>query len=508
MSRARPNFVFIMTDTQATNVLGCYGHPELRTPRIDGLAADGITFDRAYTTSPLCTPARAALFTGRYPQNCGAWVNGLPLGTSFPHLGQRFRDLGYRTGYTGKWHLDGHDYFGSGRCPDGWDERFWYDGRRHLDSLSEEERLRWRQGLRTYEALKEHDVQPEWCWGHRVSDRAVSFVEEAAAADEPFLLVVSYDEPHGPFTCPPAYVEPFLDYKYPVGPSAFDPLEGKPEHQREWAATRERNGQPRSEHAGITPLYFGCNSFVDQEIGRVIDAVERHAAETTWIVFTSDHGEMMGAHGINSKGATVYEQMANIPLIVRPARGQLEGRRGARVGAAASHVDVLPTLLDLAAAPVPEALEGGTLAPMLRGDEGADDPERSVFVVFHRYELPGDGQGGFTPMRAIVKGDMKLAVHLLDSDELYDRSSDPHELHNRIDDPTYTTVRDALHDELIDWMYRVRDPFRSPAWERRAWRDPATRRLTWQGGWNGDKRGWDDGFAPSRLNYGSGLPLE
>ncbi len=506
---ARPNFVVIMTDTQATNVLGCYGHPELRTPRLDGLAAEGITFDRAYTTSPLCTPARAALFTGRYPQNCGAWVNGLPLGTSFPHLGQRFRDLGYRTAYTGKWHLDGHDYFGTGRCPDGWDDAYWYDGRRHLDSLSEAERVLWRQGLRTYEALKEHDVKEDWCWGDRVSDRAARFVEDAARTpDQPFLLVASYDEPHGPFTCPPEYAEPFLDYKYPLGPAAFDDLAGKPSHQREWAAMRERQGLTRSEHAQINPLYFGCNSWVDQEIGRVIDAVDRFAPDNTWIIFTSDHGEMMGSHGINSKGATVYQEMANIPLIVRPPRPELRGRRGIRPGAAVSHIDVLPTLLDLSGHDIPPALEGGSLAPILRGDAGADDPDRSVFVVFHRYELPGDGQGGFTPMRAIVKGDRKLAVHLLDTDELYDRTDDPYELRNRIDDPALAGTRDALHDELLDWMYRVRDPFRSPAWERRPWRESSSHRLTWQGGWKGERQGWEDGYAPTRLNYGSGLLLE
>jgi hypothetical protein len=141
-------------------------------------------------------------------------------------------------------------------------------------------------------------------------------------------------------------------------------------------------------------------------------------------------------------------------------------------------------------------------------DAGADDLERSVFVVFHRYELPGDGQGGFTPMRAIVKGDTKLAVHLLDSDELYDRSTDPHELHNRIDDPAHAAIRDALHDEPIDWMHGVRDPFRSPAWERRPWREPTTRRLSWQGGYSGSRQGWDDAYAPSRLNYGTGRLLE
>ena len=506
----RPNFVLIMTDTQATNVLGCYGHPELRTPRIDGLAAQGITFDRAYTTSPLCTPARAALFTGRYPQNCGAWVNGLPLGTSFPHMGQRFRDQGYRTAYTGKWHLDGHDYFGNGRCPDGWDDTYWYDGRRHLETLSEEERVLWRQGLRTYEALQQHDVKAEWCWAHRVSDRAERFLEDASRTPkQPFLLVVSYDEPHGPFTCPPEYVEPFLNYKYPLGPQAFDDLAHKPAHQQEWAAMRERNGQRRSEYAGITPLYFGCNSFVDAEIGRVIDAVDRFAPENTWIVYTSDHGEMMGSHGINSKGATVYQEMANVPLIIRSPRAAEAGASaGSRIGAAVSHADVLPTMLDLAGLDVPPALEGGSLAPMLRGEPGADDPERSVFVVFQRYELPGDGQGGFTPMRAIIKGTRKLAIHLLDTDELYDLAGDPAELHNRIDDPAYASVRDALHDELIDWMYAVRDPFRSPAWERRPWRDRSGWRLTWQGGWDGPRRGWRDGYAPSRLNYGTGLPLE
>jgi uncharacterized sulfatase len=505
----RPNFVLIMTDTQATNIVGCYGHPELRTPRIDGLAASGVTFDRAFPTTPLCTPARAGLFTGRYPQNCGAFVNSLPLGTSFPHLGQRFRELGYRTVYTGKWHLDGHDYFGNGRCPDGWEDEYWYDGRRHLESLSDDERLLWRQGLRTYEALREHDIRADWCWGHRVSDRAVRFLEQAGRSEsQPFVLVVSYDEPHGPFTCPPDYVEPFLDYKYPLGPSAFDDLQNKPRHQQEWAAMRERNGTQRSQFAQITPLYFGCNSFIDAEIGRVIDAVDQFSPENTWIIFTSDHGEMMGSHGINSKGATVYEDMAHVPLVVRPPRGQLGERAGSRVGAAVSHVDVLPTMLDLASLPVPASLEGGSLAPMLRGEPGADDPERSVVISFHRYELAGDGQEGFYPMRAIVKGTRKLAIHLLDSDELYDLADDPDEMNNRIGDPSYAATRDALHDELLDWMYRVRDPFRAPAWERRPWRDPSTWRLTWQGGWQGARLGWDDGFAPSRLNYGTGLPLE
>jgi uncharacterized sulfatase len=286
-----------------------------------------------------------------------------------------------------------------------------------------------------------------------------------------------------------------VDYRYPLGPAASDDLQHKPAHQREWAASRPRE---RTGYA-VNPMYFGCNSFVDSEIGRVVDAVDRFAPPDTYVLFTSDHGEQLGAHGLYSKGATVYEGNANIPLIIRPP--QERGAAGSRVGTAVSHIDVLPTMMELAGLEVPPALEGGSLVSMLEG--APDDPKRAVFIEFHRYELPGDNWGGFTPMRAIVRGPHKLAIHLLDTDELYDLASDPDELHNRIDDPAYAAVRDALHDELLDWMYANRDPFRGPAWERRPWR--TSQRLTWMGGWTGQRRGRADGYAPAMVNYGTGL---
>ncbi len=118
----RPNFVFIMTDTQGANIIGTYGHPELETPNIDRLAETGCKFARAYTTCPVCTPARAGIFSGIYPHTAGAWTNNLPLGDNIQTMGQRFQDSGYRTAFVGKWHLDGHDYFGTGLCPPGWEE--------------------------------------------------------------------------------------------------------------------------------------------------------------------------------------------------------------------------------------------------------------------------------------------------------------------------------------------------------------------------------------------------
>ncbi|MGH2369478.1 MAG: sulfatase/phosphatase domain-containing protein, partial [Chloroflexota bacterium] len=271
----------------------------------------------------------------------------------------------------------------------------------------------------------------------------------------------------------------------------FDDLQDKPGYHQEWAAARSRG--ERREYA-THPLYFGCNSFIDSEIGRVIDAVDRYVPDNTWIIYTSDHGEMRGAHGLYGKAAAVYEEIAHIPLIVRPPRAGFEEAAavGTRVPTLASHIDVLPTMLELAGLDVPPALEGESLAPLLAGHAG--DPERSVFVEFHRFAAQGDALGGFHPMRAVVKGRYKLAVHLHDTDELYDLESDPAELRNRIDDPQLAPVRDALHDEVLDWMYANRDPFRAPAWERRSWRQ--RRRLSFDGGWEGHRRGRDDGYAP------------
>ncbi|MBN1247273.1 MAG: sulfatase-like hydrolase/transferase [Anaerolineae bacterium] len=501
---SRPNFVFIMTDTQATNVIGAYGDMnhrkgmDLHTPNIDRLADTGIKFERAYTTCPLCTPARAGIFTGIYAHTAGAWTNNLPLGDNIITMGQRFQDAGYHTGYIGKWHLDGHDYFGTGLCPDGWDPDVWFDGKRYLDELTETEITLWRRGLNSLEDLREHDIQAEFTWAHRISDRAERFL--SGHDDRPFVLVVSYDEPHHPFTCPPEYVEMFEDFDYPLGPAAFDALEGKPAHQQEWA-TSANVGPPNAEGTVRLPMYLGANSFVDFEIGRVIDAVHRYAPENTWIIYTSDHGDMMGAHRLTGKGPVMYEEIAHIPLIVEPPPGSAyDGAAREPVASTVSHIDLLPTMMELAGMEVPPILEGESLSPLLMGDE---QPSRSAVIEFQRYEIEHDSWGGFQPVRAITQGRYKLVINLLHTDELYDMHADPGEVVNRIADPELAEIRDELHDRLLTWMYAKRDPFRGPVWERRPWRE--SRRLTWRGEFRPRPA---DGYAPEVRDYDTGLPTE
>ena len=383
-----PNIILILTDTQATNVVGCYGRPDLQTPHIDALAQTGLRFENAYTTCPLCTPARAGLFTGIYAHTSGPWTNNLPLGANIRTMGQYFQAGGYHTAYSGKWHLDGHDYFGTGICPPGWDEAYWYDGANYLADLTPAQIAAWR-GIKSPADLRTHAITAEFTWAHRVSDRGIRFLENRD--ERPFLLVLSYDEPHHPYACPPEYAERFAGYDYRVGPGALDTLEGKPAHQREWA---EAHHWPGGSLTVRSPLYLGCNSFVDAEIGRVIDAAHRLSAENTLIVFTSDHGDLMGAHRLGGKGPAMYAEITRIPLIVE-LPGQANA--GRTVQSTVSHIDLLPTLLEMAGLPLQPILEGESLLPLLQGGE---QPARAAVIGFQRYEIEHDSLGRF-PARAL-----------------------------------------------------------------------------------------------------------
>lgn len=484
--------VFIMTDTQGTNMLGCYGNPELRTPRLDRLAAEGIRFDRAYTCQPVCGPARAALFTGQFPHTVGSWANCMPLGDITRTISQRLHATGVHTAYIGKWHLDGSDYFGTGRCPDGWDPSYWYDMRDYLEELSPGDR----QLSRQISANQNPGVQREFTFGHRCSNRAIDFLAKHNAED--FLLVLSYDEPHGPFLAPEPYASRFRDFVYPKKRNHADPLTDKPEHQRLWAGNHLTADTEKMEIR--LPDYFACNAFVDDEIGRVLDAVDKFAPGAL-VIFTSDHGDLLGSHRLWNKGPVAYEEAANIPFLVRwPGHAPT----GAASRHPVSHIDVVPTILDYFGQPPLGMLEGRSLLPCFR------DPRvrinDAVFIEFGRYETDHDGFGGLQLMRAICDGRYKLVINLLTSDELYDLDRDPEEMTNLIHDPGCAGVRDRLHDQLLDWMNRTRDPFRGYYWERRPWRKDA-RPATWD--YTGmTRQRIVEPDEPQQLDYNTGLEIK
>jgi uncharacterized sulfatase len=415
----------------------------------------------------------------------------MPLGMNIRTIGRRLRDANVHTAYIGKWHLDGTDYFGNGRCPDGWDPEYWYDGRCYLEELTREERLLSRKPL-TPDQIHEYGITEDFTYAHRCSNRAIDFLSKYG--DEDFFLVVSYDEPHGPSICPPPFCDMFRDYDYPLGKNVSDTLENKPAHQREWA---EAAKLPRDRKFLRRPMYFGCNSFVDYEIGRVIEAIDRYAPDAL-VIYTSDHGTPLLSHRLPSKGPAMYEETTRIPFIVRwPG----EVPEDAVCPHPASHIDIVPSILEVMGVPICDFLEGKSMLETFRNPD--DSPNDVIFMEFNRYEVDHDGWGGFQPIRCAFDGRYKLVINLHYTDELYDLQTDPDEMVNLIDSEEHAEIRDHLLDRILDWMNRTRDPFRGPIWERRSWRKRFTLR------WGGKTRPRpDDGYEPRALLYETGLEIE
>ncbi len=404
---------------------------------------------------------------------------------------QRLQKDGVHTAYIGKWHLDGGDYFGMGVCPDGWDSDYWYDMRNYMDELSDEERFRSRQP----EQMKARAFKAEDTFGHRCSVRAIDFLSKHH--DEDFFLTVSYDEPHHPFICPPPYSTMYEGFSFPVSENVYDTLEDKPDYQRVWA--RNRINKPEDGIRLENPYFFGCNSFIDSEIGRVLDAAQQYAPDAL-IIYTSDHGDMLSSHSLWAKGSAAYEEITHIPFMMMGA-----GLPSGKVDALpVSHLNLMPTILELMGTEIPQTVEGKSLVPQMVSGERVND---YVFIEFGRYETDHDGFGGYQPMRAVFDGRYKLSINLLSTDELYDLKTDLGELINRIDDPAYREIRNRLHDALLNEMYRTRDPFRGYYWERRPWRTDAPD-ASWDDRLMTRQRMESESFEKRQLDYSTGLPIE
>ena len=489
---AHKQIVLIMTDTQRKDMLGCYGNKDMITPNLDRLAKEGMLFNNAYTTQPVCGPARSGIFTGTYPHTNGCWGNSMPLGDNVKTIGQRFIDNGIHTGYIGKWHLDGGDYFGLGKCPDGWDKNYWYDMRCYLNELSDVDKL----NSRNPKLMERIKVTEDFTFGHRCSNRAIDFIHEFK--DEDFLLVLSYDEPHDPSVCPEPYSSMYKDYELPKNINIWDTLGDKPQHHKAWAG--ESISENKDELKIKSQYFFGCNSYIDYEIGRVIKIIDTLTPDAL-IIYTSDHGDMLHSHSIHNKGAAMYDEIICIPFIVRWPGITVPGSICDQV---VSHIDIAPTIMEVAGLPIPKLLEGKTLISTLKDSEVKTND--AVFTEFSRYEIDHDGFGGFQPIRAIYDGRYKLVINLLATDELYDHEKDSSEMLNLINSQDYATTRNKLHDNLLDWMNDTRDPFRGYYWERRPWRTDA-RPATWN--YTGMTRQREnEEYEPIQLDYSTGLEIK
>ena len=482
--------ILIMTDTQRWDMCGCYRDTGLKTPCIDGLANRGVRFERAYTAQPVCQPARAAIFTGQYPHSCASWANSMGISDNTLTVGQRLTDNGVHAAYIGKWHLDGGDYFGTGKCPPGWDGEYWYDMRNYLEELPDDTRRVSREASYMLGA----EFPAELTFGRRCSDKAVNFLKTHGG--ENFFLTVSFDEPHHPYMCPKPYCDMYDDFSFPKSPNVYDTLAEKPEYQRVWA--EDSLYEDKNALSMNMRFFFGCNTFIDGEIGRVADAAQRYAPDAL-LIYTSDHGDFIHSHSLSGKGPAAYDEITRIPLIIcgnGVPRGVVDRNP-------VSHINLAPTIMKLMGFEVPKTMDGKDIAAEL--ENPALRTNDCVFMEFGRYEVDHDTFGGFQPMRSVFDGRYKLSINLLSGDELYDLENDPHEMANLVADAAYTAVRDRLHDILLNHMNTTRDPFRGYYWERRPWRAGA-RAASWSSGMT-RQREEDERYEKRQLDYNTGLEI-
>lgn len=486
----KKQLIFLMTDTTRKDMLGCYGDLRMKTPNLDWLAGEGIRYENAYSCQPVCGPARSAIFTGTFPHTNGMVTNSIAMGDNVKTIGQRLKDAGIHCGYIGKWHLDGGDYFGLGKCPEGWDENYWYDMRCYLDELTKEERVKSRQRETSYA----DDMTEEFTYAHRCTDRALKFLGEYE--DEDFFLTVSYDEPHGPCLSPKPFHTMYEGFQYEDSPVFHDDLKEKPFMQQLWAG-ENLTASPedlRKPNQGLEQ-FLGCNSFVDYEMGRIFKVL-REKFPDAMIIYTSDHGAMMNAHRLTAKNAAMYKEIANIPLIIKG------GEAGKVVEAPASHIDLAPTILDYFGEHIPKLMEGKSMLPQIYDTSLVVNDV--VYTEFTRYEVDHDGFGGLQIMRGATDGRYKLVIHLLDTDEFYDTLTDPYEVQNRINDPDCAGERNRLHDRILEHMNDTRDLYRGYQWAIRPWRPEKKAR------WANDgftRQRENEEYEPRQLDYDTGLEM-
>lgn len=481
--------ILIMTDTQRWDMLSCVTSA-IKTPNMDRLASEGVRFDRAYTVSPVSGPARSAIFTGTYPHSNGSWGNDMPLANTIKTVGERLSDNGFHCAYIGKWHLDGSDYFGNGICPEGWDQAYWYDMRKYLEELTTEERI-----LSRLPETNKNNIPAEFTFGHRITQKAIHFLE-THKRDEPFFVTVSYDEPHHPFLCPEPFASMYEKYEWPKVPSHYDNLENKPFYQQLWAEGRQYENK---DSLKIThPYFFGSLSFIDSEIGRLLDKIDQ-LYPNALVIFTSDHGDFLEAHSLKAKGPCVYDDVARVPFIVR-WRDSIPRSEVSQVPI--SLISITPSILEAAGVTIPDVIEGKSILSVFK------DPHKNVaepvFMEFGRFEVDHDGFGAFQPLRAVFDGRYKLSINLMSSDELYDIENDPYEVDNLIEKDSFSNIRNSLHDLILEHMNETRDPFRGIYWNSRPWRKDFNE--TWEYT-EFTRARKDDIYYPRALDYNTGLEV-
>lgn len=460
-----PNILWICSDQQRWDALGCYGNEHVRTPNIDRLAASGACFDNAFSQCPICTPSRSSFLTGRYPRTTRCRQNGQDIPAEEVLVTRLLADAGYECGLSGKLHLSAcHPTVCATerRIDDGYTTFNWSHDPQNVWGLNNEyQQWLWAKGVR-YETTPREDCpvvrtgmpeahhQTTFC-----SRKAVDFIHRLGNSGRPWLYSVNIFDPHHAFDPPAAYLEPYLGRldEIPLPNHVPGELDGKPPYQRDHHGPNSPyTGLTDRQHRLIRASYWAMGDLIDVQVGRMLEALEATGQrDTTIVVYMSDHGEMLGDHGLYEKGAFFYEPAVHVPLIVS-LPGVVEPRSSS---ALVELTDLAQTFLDAAGLPHHPGMQGRSLWDLLEGR--VDTHRESVYSEYYNAKpLQTDPTAQVTMVRT---GTHKLvADHTHRGGELYDLSADPTETHNLWDDPDASAVKSDLLFELCNRMAFTVDP--------------------------------------------------
>ncbi len=485
----KSNILFIFTDEQRQDTLGAYWNRLIKTPNLDALAQKSLVFDHAYVTQPICTPARASILTGVYPHSCEMYENNRVLPSDVLTIAEMIEDEGYIKAYFGKWHL------GNEEIPQRGFEQKWvsieemykpyYSNEAFKSETADYHSFLAEQGIRPDSELEGYPVftrtftaalpeslsKPAF-----LAAEVVRFLRENR--EKPFVLYLNFLEPHEPFFGP--FDGMYDPEEVPLPSNYYDrPDDGMPLRIRYLERFFQQHSWP-DRNGGHDPLnnerawramksrYWGSVSLVDRYIGAVLDALEElELAESTVTVFTSDHGDMMGSHGLAVKGGHMYEETIKVPLFIRIP--WTPGATG-RVVQPVSQIDLVPTLLEILDLPPHSRLQGRSrlsavegkapwngdpIVAEWKGEDGDRWLSSGKLPGFSREELE---RIRGKEIRTVVSPDgWKLNLHETGEHELYNLTTDPDEREN-----LYQRYRDQrrvkeLYEFLLEWQEETDD---------------------------------------------------
>lgn len=451
----KPNLLFIWTDEQQPFTMAKYGNERIKTPNLNKLADESIVFLNTYVTQPVCTPSRSSTMTGLYPHTNGCITNNIPLAEDIPCFPDMVGDPEYRTAYFGKWHLGDEIYAQHGF--EEWEAiedtyiKYYSEGRARSDRSSyhhwllekgykpDDEGKFGEAFSRRYAAsLPLEHTKPTF-----LKERTIDFLQRNK--DNPFILYVNFLEPHMPFTGPLDSLHSPEDVYLPESFGHVLDESFPRSYLKKQAAIEKQYGATEKEFRELIARYWGLVSQVDMSVGAILRELEELGlAENTIVVYTSDHGDMMGAHSLVQKGL-VFEESAKVPLMIRypkkfPESEVIETR--------ISLIDIVPTLLDLMNRPLAHNLQGSSLVPLIEGKRKAD----YVFT-----EWNSDSRFSRT---VISPEGLKLCINKEERDMLFDLENDPLEMINLIDRPDYRDDIKELTGKILEWQELTGDTLR------------------------------------------------